>query len=455
MIKRYQNSAGVLTRIADTFIVGISWVVAYPVRFQLLQLILPGEVERPEISKYYALIPLVLILWAASFQTFGVYRYDRVLRRSTEIFTLIRAHLATLVLFTALTYFITQYRFSRGVILVFGAEVLLASFLFRVIFRKILRILHRRGVLDVPMVMVGEGGALKKVILQIQKYPELGISILDTVGPDRYQSLISIIEFKKPKIVLVALPHLETQLLHRTIQQLKDFPTEVMILPDFSDFFALGATVDRFEGIPLIQLNESPLIGWHTWLKRCFDLACSFAALVLLSPLFLLIAVLIRLTSQGPIFYGQQRMGLDGVTFKMLKFRSMRVDQADTGTGQGWTVKDDQRRTWIGKILRSTSLDELPQLWNVCKGEMSLVGPRPEQPYFVEKFKADIPNYMLRHKVKAGITGWAQINGWRGDTSLEKRIECDLYYIRNWSLWLDFKIIILTFFKGFIHKNAY
>jgi exopolysaccharide biosynthesis polyprenyl glycosylphosphotransferase len=166
------------------------------------------------------------------------------------------------------------------------------------------------------------------------------------------------------------------------------------------------------------------------------------------------VAIIVKLTSKGPIFYQQERMGLDGTTFHMWKFRSMRVD-AEEKTGAVWATENDDRRTMIGKILRSTSIDELPQLWNVWRGQMSLVGPRPERPVFVDKFRYEIPNYMLRHRVKTGITGWAQVNGWRGDTSLEKRIECDIFYIRNWSLWLDFKILLITVFKGIVNRNAY
>jgi exopolysaccharide biosynthesis polyprenyl glycosylphosphotransferase len=168
----------------------------------------------------------------------------------------------------------------------------------------------------------------------------------------------------------------------------------------------------------------------------------------------LVLAILVKLTSRGPVLYRQERMGLDGGTFEMLKYRSMKTD-AESATGAVWAVENDQRRTAFGVFLRSTSLDELPKLWNVFVGDMSLVGPRPERPVFVDQFKRNIPNYMLRHRVKTGITGWAQINGWRGDTSLEKRIECDIYYIRNWSLWLDVKILFLTVFRGFVNRNAY
>jgi exopolysaccharide biosynthesis polyprenyl glycosylphosphotransferase len=206
--------------------------------------------------------------------------------------------------------------------------------------------------------------------------------------------------------------------------------------------------------MPVVRLNDSPMIGLAALAKRATDVVCSFILLLALSPLLLLIAAVVKLTSAGPILYNQERMGLDGRTFSMLKFRSMRVD-AEAKTGAVWAQATDARRTRFGTFLRRTSLDELPQLWNVLRGDMSLVGPRPERPVFVRKFRSEIPHYMLRHKVKAGITGWAQVNGWRGNTSLESRIECDLFYIKNWSYVMDLKILTMTLWRGFFSKNAY
>jgi exopolysaccharide biosynthesis polyprenyl glycosylphosphotransferase len=211
--------------------------------------------------------------------------------------------------------------------------------------------------------------------------------------------------------------------------------------------------VEEFDGLPLVNLQDSPLYGWNLVAKRIVDIVLSSVALLITAPVQLVLAAVVRLTSPGPILYRQERMGLDGRTFQMLKFRSM-IDDAEDDTGAVWATRDDRRRTSIGAMLRLSSLDELPQLFNVLRGEMSLVGPRPERPVFIEEFRKRIPKYMLRHKVKAGITGWAQVNGWRGDTSLERRIECDLYYIEHWSLPFDLKILWLSLWKGFIHKNA-
>ena len=452
MIKKYQNSAGVMTRFADAALVVAAWLISYPIRFNYFKFL--PYLDRPRAGPYLSLLPLVLILWVAGFQFLGVYRYDRVLRRSTEIYTLIRAHLATLVLFTALTYFITQFRFSRAVILIFGVLVLLGAWIFRVVSRKILRELHRKGIYITSLIAVGEGKGLYFLLEQLKRYPELGIRKREHFKSDECAKVLEYVQKHQPKLVLIGLPRSHSEQLHELIQSLKEETVDLHIIPDYSDFLALGATVENFSGIPLIQLNESPLFGYQAWLKRSVDILGSGMGLILLSPLLFLMAILVKLTSKGPVLYGQERMGLDGKIFKMLKFRSMKVD-AEAKSGAVWAVENDDRRTWMGKFLRSTSIDELPQLWNVFRGQMSLVGPRPERPVFVGKFKHEIPNYMLRHKVKSGITGWAQVNGWRGDTSLEKRIECDLYYIRNWSLWLDVKILILTLFKGFVNKNAY
>lgn len=208
-------------------------------------------------------------------------------------------------------------------------------------------------------------------------------------------------------------------------------------------------------GLPVINIRHVPLSNtFNALIKRVVDIGGSLFAIVLFSPVMLVTAVAVKVTSKGPLIYKQERVGLHNQTFQMYKFRSMEV-QDPNKEKKGWTVKNDPRVTTVGKIIRKTSIDELPQLFNILKGDMSLVGPRPERPFFVEKFREEIPRYMVKHQVRPGLTGWAQINGYRGDTSIRKRIEHDLYYIENWTLGLDFKIIFLTFFKGFINKNAY
>jgi Undecaprenyl-phosphate glucose phosphotransferase len=228
---------------------------------------------------------------------------------------------------------------------------------------------------------------------------------------------------------------------------------DVKVVPDLYQYITLCGGLEEFGGLPIINLQSHPLAGWNLVFKRVFDMLLSLVAILLTGPIMLVTAMAVKLTSKGPIFYAQERMGLDGRTFKILKFRSMRTDAEVKGAK--WATAGDDRTTPIGKFIRKYSLDELPQFFNVLSGEMSLVGPRPERPVFIEEFRRQIPRYNLRHKVKAGITGLAQVEGWRGSTSLEKRIERDLYYIEHWSLWLDFKILVRTALGGFLSKNAY
>jgi len=226
---------------------------------------------------------------------------------------------------------------------------------------------------------------------------------------------------------------------------------DVKVVPDILQFIALRASLEELDGLPVINMNDVPLQGFRAWIKRSLDIVLSLLAMVVLAIPFAVIAAIVKWTSSGPIFYKQERMGLDGRPFAVYKFRSMTHHAEDT-TGPVWARDDDPRATSVGRWLRRFDLDELPQFWNVLKGEMSIVGPRPERPFFVQQFRHRIPQYMLRHKVKAGITGWAQVNGWRGNTSLEKRIEYDLYYIENWSVTLDLKIMWLTVVRGLFQR---
>ncbi|MBT6049310.1 MAG: exopolysaccharide biosynthesis polyprenyl glycosylphosphotransferase, partial [Candidatus Scalindua sp.] len=225
-------------------------------------------------------------------------------------------------------------------------------------------------------------------------------------------------------------------------------------IPDLIELATLRGGIGEFEGMPIISLRDTPLYGWNVVVKRVTDIVLSITILLAVSPLMIVISFLVKATSIGPVFYRQERMGLDGRIFSMLKFRTMET-QAEKETGPVWAAKGDSRKTIIGSFLRKTSMDELPQFFNVLKGDMSIVGPRPEREFFIQQFRSKIPKYMLRHKMKAGITGWAQISGWRGNTSLEKRIEYDLYYIENWSLWFDLEIMWLTIWRGLVNKHAY
>ena len=327
--------------------------------------------------------------------------------------------------------------------------------------------LHRRGYHLRKIAVIGSGETALNFAQRLAGYQRTGILLkgvlslqsgtnLPTSLPqfNDLEELVHRIQRQEIDQVFLALSPTEQTHLPQLKEQFAELWVDLHIVPNLGSFRTLHTETENFEGMPVVTIVRSPLFGWNRLLKRGLDMVGAAAALLIFGPIMLLIAGLVRLSSPGPIFYRQERMGLDGRTFNALKFRSMRLD-AEQRTGAVWASKDDDRCTPIGRFIRKVSLDELPQLFNVLRGEMSLVGPRPERPVFIEQFKKQIPDYMLRHKVKAGITGWAQINGWRGNTSLEKRIEFDLYYIERWSLWFDIKILFLTIFKGFVDPNAY
>ena len=386
----------------------------------------------------------------------------RVAGQSTGTFILL---LLTLVA----AFFYREFSFSRVHTLYFLVCFLVLLFISRLITRGSLHWLHARGAHVEHVLLIGNGASANKFIERLQRLKSLGIVLKGVIETKNNRNLIipeniprlggieqlnQIIKAQQIDQVFIALSPDEQHLLTELKELLAEQWVDVRIIPDLGTFRTLHTEVESFDDIPIVTIVQSPMTGWNQILKRILDISGSFFAIVLFSPVMLMIAILIKLTSSGPALYGQERMGLDGRTFKALKFRSMHAD-AESQTGAVWASENDERRTKFGIFLRNYSLDELPQLFNVFKGEMSLVGPRPERPVFIEQFKSQIPHYMLRHKVKAGITGWAQINGWRGNTSLDKRIECDLYYIERWSLWFDLKILFLTLFRGFIDQQAY
>lgn len=286
----------------------------------------------------------------------------------------------------------------------------------------------------------------------IEDRPSRWASDLDILGAAA--DLPALIEKYQISHVFIALPMNRYDEARKVFDVLSQSLVEVRLVADVPELASLSLTTANLDGLPVVGLRESPHFGMNVFVKRAMDMVLSLIALVILSPVMLLIAGIIKVFSPGPIFYRQERCGLNGKAFDMLKFRSMRVD-AEKQSGAVWTIKDDPRRTALGAFLRSTSLDELPQLINVLRGEMSLVGPRPERPVFINKFRKTIPNYTARHAVKAGMTGWAQVHGWRGNTSLRKRVQYDLYYITHWTPWLDFRIMWLTVWRGLINRHAY
>jgi Undecaprenyl-phosphate glucose phosphotransferase len=364
-----------------------------------------------------------------------------------------------------MTFLFREYEYSRVVIVYFWLLSIAAVWLARGTFREALRFARRRGYNLRYAVVVGDGELAATVVSRLAARTDVGIEVLGVVGDDKegmggarrlggYSDLRAVLDAHVVDHVILALVHEDYGRLGGLLEAVGDEPVTIHVVPDLFRFASLRGGVEEFEGMPFIHLRDSPLHGWSQVTKRVFDLVFSCALLIGLAPVLLLLALGVKLTSRGPVLYRQERMGLDGQRFRMLKLRTMRVD-AEVGTGPIWATEDDPRRVPYGALLRRLSLDELPQFVNVLRGEMSVVGPRPERPFFVEQFRRTVPGYMLRHKVKSGVTGWAQVHGLRGNTSLEKRIQYDLEYIERWSLWLDVKIIVLTVVRIVFERNAY
>ena len=465
MLRAHSRFFEQLTLVGDLVLIAASWLLAYYLRFWLG----PVPVYRgvAPLQPYLYLLGPIVVVWAVSFRAFDLYRPRRLGSHLSEWADVAKASsVGSLVLVAFMEFFFRSFEFSRLVIVYFWVLSIVTVSLSRAVFREALRVARRGGYNLRYAVIVGSGELAETVIDRLRLRPDVGIHVLGVVGDDKeglgphtkwlgsYADLRTVLDAQTMDHVILALPHEDVARLPMLLSEIGDDPVTIHVVPDIIRFASLRGGVEEFEGVPFIHLRESPLYGWNRLFKRGFDLVFGGLTLILAAPLMAAIAVAIRLISPGPVFYRQERMGLDGQRFRMLKFRTMPVD-AEARSGPVWARPDDPRRTRLGALLRRFSLDELPQLWNVLRGEMSLVGPRPERPVFVEEFRRKIPGYMLRHKVKAGITGWAQVNGWRGNTSLERRIEYDLHYIERWSLGFDLKILWLTLVRVFRGQNAY
>jgi len=448
----------------DLLLVAGCWLLAYYVRFYVAGP--PARHDIPFLQPYLLMLLPILVVWGVSFRAFDLYRPRRIASHLSEAADLAKASsLGALVLVAVMTFLFREYEYSRVVIVYFWLLSIAAVWLARGTFREALRFARRRGYNLRYAVVVGDGELAATVVSRLAARTDVGIEVLGVVGDDKegmgsarrlggYSDLRAVLDAHVVDHVILALVHEDYGRLGGLLEAVGDEPVTIHVVPDLFRFASLRGGVEEFEGMPFIHLRDSPLHGWSQVTKRVFDLVFSGALLIGLAPVLLLLALGVKLTSRGPVLYRQERMGLDGQRFRMLKLRTMRVD-AEVGTGPVWTAQDDPRRVPYGALLRRLSLDELPQFVNVLRGEMSVVGPRPERPFFVEQFRRTVPGYMLRHKVKSGVTGWAQVNGLRGNTSLEKRIQYDLEYIERWSLWLDVKIIVLTVVRIVFERNAY
>lgn len=449
MLKGHSRSIEIGHKLFDLMLINLSWWTVYYLRFES-DLLSADKGLGIWYLKYSILLTFINYYY---FRREGLYSSKRFSPMFQEIFGVIKANTVSFTLFIVFTYFLSEHKLSRLFIAshYFLSTMLLISM--KITVRKILKRLRSQGKNARFTVLIGDSIQIRRYAEKIKMHPEFGVRIKAWIKDQSEIANLKLndLEALAPDSIVVGLENKFYPIIDGLLKDLNNSLFEIVVLPDLSHSF-VGYQVADIDGTAAIILNEPNIRSRSVILKRCFDLLLSAIGIVFISPLLILIALAIKLTSKGPVLYSQVRMGLDGKEFKMFKFRSMTNGKANKET---WTVANDPRVTKIGRILRSTSLDELPQLFNVLLGDMSLVGPRPERPIFVHQFREKIPTYMLRHKMKAGMTGWAQVNGWRGDTSIERRIECDLYYIKNWSIWMDCWIIFMTVWKGFINKNAY
>jgi Undecaprenyl-phosphate glucose phosphotransferase len=454
-----------LMMLNDLCFLSIAWWLAYLVRFETEFLPEP----EPHLLPHYIIAWLIiLIVWTAVFHWLDFYRPRRLSAQNREVVDVLKGCSLAMLIFLGVLFLLRGIVLSRIVVLIFGVSSFAFLNLSHVVFREGLRFLRRRGYNLRHVLLIGTPKQVDRLVRKLRAYRHFGLHIagvyLTQQAPAEMTAvpggclkdtgeLNRLVKSGTIDQIFVTLPLEEAGKLVEIQQWLDDEPITLHFIPDVGELAKLRGRMEEFDGLPIISLQTSPLHGWNSILKRVMDLSIGGMALVLFLPLMGLIAMVIKLTSHGPILYRQERMGLDGKKFRILKFRTM-VKNAEQTTGPVWATADDPRVTRFGRILRATSMDELPQLINVLRGEMSLVGPRPERPVLINYFRKSIPGYMLRHKVKAGMTGWAQVNGWRGNTSLESRIQHDLDYIGNWSIWRDIKILALTVFGGFRNRGT-
>lgn len=466
MIKDNEKYFNRLQIVLDTVTIIISYIIAW--------YLIPGGKRSAGVgvlpTQIYMMalafiVPFFLLLYSAC----NLYTSKRIQGRRLEGGKVIQANLIGGLTFMALLYIIRQEHISRPMIILFLCLNVVLTVVERNIVRIVLMRIRESGFNLRHIILVGYSRASEEFINRVAQNPQWGYKIMgildDKLEPGYdykgipvlgvLDSLETILAGNSLDEIAITLGLNQYDKLEWVVAVCEKSGVHTKFIPDYSKIIPTRPYTEDLLGLPVINIRHVPLNNtFNMMVKRVMDICGSLVCIVLFSPVMLITAILIKTTSKGPLIFTQERMGLHNKPFRMYKFRSMEV-QSKKEEKKGWTVKDDPRVTRVGRIIRKTSIDELPQLINVLKGDMSLVGPRPERPQFVEKFREEIPRYMVKHQVRPGMTGWAQVNGYRGNTSIRKRIDCDLYYIENWSIGLDIKILVLTLFKGFINKNAY
>lgn len=465
MIKENQKHFNRLQVVIDAFVIAFSYVMAWVIKFQILK----NDDGKLPFKVYMLAMVAIVAVYLVLYHMFNLYTPKRVQGRRLELWNIVKANTVGIALILGVLYLIKMIDFSRWMLFYFVVLNVVLETIARNLIRYFLRSIRRNGYNLKHIVLVGYSRAAEEYIDRILDNPQWGYKIrgilddhieagteyrgIKVIG--RIANLMVILPENRLDEIAITLGLSEYYRLEEIVNLCEKSGVHTKFIPDYNRVIPTKPYTEDILGLPVINIRHVPLTNtFYAAMKRTMDIAGSLCAIILFSPVMLFSAIMIKITSPGPLIFKQERVGLHNHTFMMYKFRSMDV-QAPEQEKSKWTVKNDPRVTNFGKFMRKTSIDELPQLFNVLKGEMSLVGPRPERPFFVEKFKEEIPRYMIKHQVRPGMTGWAQVNGYRGNTSIKKRIEYDLYYIENWTLGLDVKILFLTIFRGFINKNAY
>jgi len=449
--------------LSDASAIGLSFVLAYWMRFDSpLVRWIPVTKGTPAFAYYLWTALAVVPCWIALFRAFGLYELAPRRSGADEFVALLKAVAVGCLVAMSAAFLYRGFSYSRLVFAYIGCISILFLTGGRTLCGSYLRRVRARGRGLRRCALVGGVAPAGRLADEIVRNPQLGYRLVGTVEASlpglpelgRAEEIGALVREHHIDLLILAIPLSNWDRIAEIITRCEGLDVSFKLMPDFFEVLVTRMSVGHIDGIPLIGLKESPLSGSNATIKRTMDLVVSLLGLAALSPLFLLAALAIKLTSRGPVLYPQQRVGRDGRAFVLYKFRSM-VDRAEAETGPAWTRPDDPRITRVGRILRWTGADELPQLWNVLRGDMSLVGPRPERPHFIEQFRDRVPHYLERHRIKSGITGWAQINGLRGDSSIEERTKYDIYYVENWSLTFDLKILLMTLFGRKTYGSAY
>ena len=467
LIKDNQKYLNRLHVVLDAAVIVFSYVLAYFIKFKTE--LLDSEGGALSFRTYLTVLVVIVPGYLMLYSLFNLYTSKRIQARRIECGNIIKANTVGLLSFIVMLYVINEPNFSRTMMFIFYVINIILEIGLRNGIRYILHSVRENGFNLKHVLLVGYSRAAEQYIDRIKANPQWGYMVRGILDDDvergtiykgvkvigTIDNLPIILPENKLDEIAITLSLDKYEDLERVVNMCEKSGVHTKFIPDYNNIIPTRPYTEDLLGLPVINIRNVPLTNFfNSTCKRIMDVAGAIAAIIIFSPIMLLTAILVKATSKGPVMFSQERVGLHNKPFKMYKFRSMEVQQPKEERG-AWTVQNDPRVTPIGRIIRKTSIDELPQLFNVLKGDMSLVGPRPERPFFVERFKEEVPRYMVKHQVRPGMTGWAQINGCRGNTSIKKRIEYDLYYIENWTLSFDIKILFLTIFKGFINKNAY